>query len=354
MQNFSSKLVENSSDVFVEFTAKISDKDLLKLCKRYGTNALLWRRRFAGLLPEVEKRRLFEKKGCSSVFMFAAKLAGMRKSHVQRVLNVAKKFEALPILKAMLENGEVSINKLARIASVVTSANEEFWAAQAKLLSKSALETLVRDEKYLREASEDGLAIGGGQNKSAQGLGSSRKVDKNTQSGVYVFQGQNGLFKPQSDTESVPRHASGGIEFSQLVATQKFAQQELNISAEVKEKLLKLQRRGIDINELLTEFIEKRDQEIAQEKEKLAANTKSTNSHHLPAKIQKLIDKEFGIKCSIDWCMREAVEIHHLQRFSLAQKHDPRYLAPCCKEHHAIAHSIDLKFHEARAKSKSA
>lgn len=40
----------------------ISDKELYALCKKYGENALQWRRKFIGLLPEVNRRRLYEKK----------------------------------------------------------------------------------------------------------------------------------------------------------------------------------------------------------------------------------------------------------------------------------------------------
>ena len=58
---------------------KLSDRELYKLCKEYGTAARIWRRRFAGLLPEVLERRLYKKKGYTSLYEFAGKLAGMSK-----------------------------------------------------------------------------------------------------------------------------------------------------------------------------------------------------------------------------------------------------------------------------------
>ncbi len=42
----------------------------------------------------------------------------------------------------------------------------------------------------------------------------------------------------------------------------------------------------------------------------------------------------------------QGAEIHHTQRFSLASTHDPHYLAPLCKEHHQLAHAVDLKVQE--------
>lgn len=139
----------------------MSDHELLKLCQQYGERALLWRRKFIGLLPEV--------KGCGSIFEFTAKLAGLSEEQTRKALNLEKSFEDKPLLKNLLLNGEVGINKLARITAVVTSGNQEFWATQVKILSKAALETLVRDQKSLE---------------------------------------QNGLFETKNEDKSVPGHSN--------------------------------------------------------------------------------------------------------------------------------------------------
>jgi hypothetical protein len=89
-------------------------------------------RKFIGLLPEVYKRKLFEKKGFSSIFEFAAKLCGLSQEQVRLTLNLERRFEEMPTLKSMLENGEASINKLARIVSIATPENERELAANVK------------------------------------------------------------------------------------------------------------------------------------------------------------------------------------------------------------------------------
>lgn len=104
--------------------SKLADENLYNLCKVYGGKALMWRQRFIGLLPEVFKRRLYEKKGFGSIFEFAKKLAGLSEEQVRRVLNLEKKFEKLPELKSLLVNGEVSVNKLARVASIASEARQ--------------------------------------------------------------------------------------------------------------------------------------------------------------------------------------------------------------------------------------
>ena len=125
----------------------VSDENLYQLCQRYGENARFWRQKFIGLLPEVFKRKLYEKKGFSSIFEFSKKLAGLSEEQVRLVLNLEKRFEETPILKSLLVEGKVSMNKLARIVSIAKPENEMFLATQVQVLSKSAVETLVRDEK---------------------------------------------------------------------------------------------------------------------------------------------------------------------------------------------------------------
>ena len=274
----------------------ISDEKLFRMARQFGRNALLWRRRFIGLLPEVDRRRLWEKKGYESVFVFAQKLAGLTQEQVRRVLNLERKFEATPVLRKMLVTGEVSVNKLARVASIATQENERELAEKVKVLPQKAIETFVRDEKYaLHEENEM----------------------------------QNGFLEPKTEVKSVRAH-------------------NLGLSDEVTTKLLELQEKGIDLNEFLLETLEKREVEIEQEKEKIAENLKETGSRYVPIKTKRVLRKEHGGKCSIPSCCKPAVALHHTQPFALRRRHDPRYLAPLCKEHHAIAHSINVRASEMR------
>ena len=305
MQNIFLKSGENAVKNMTEISAKISDEKLYELCQSYGERARMWRQKFAGLLPEVFKRELHKKKGFGSIYEFAAKLAGMSEEQVRRVLNLEKKFETTPILKQMLLNGEVSANKLAKIASIATPENEELLANQVKLLPCRALETLARDVHVNTNLQEKSQNASGGDNG--------------------LFNGLNG---------------HGRLKISQ----------ELNLSAEVEQKLLELQQKGIDVNTVLLEFLEKRELAIAQKKEKLSAEAKPTESRHILAEVHDLLEEEHGEKCSIKTCARPATIIHHEQRFALSKIHDPKYLAPLCKEHHQIAHSIDVKYQEKAAR----
>lgn len=254
--------------------SELSDGQLFQRCRDYGEKALHWKRKFTGLLPEVERRRLWESHGFGSVFEFAFKLAGLSEQQVRTALNLDRRFADLPALKAVLESGEVSINKLVRIQSVATVDSEGFWVEQVKSLPQKALETLVRDERPLR-------------------------------------------------AQRAP----------------------LQLNESVKGRLEELQEKGIDVNLLLEEFLDRREAELEKKKTELVA---VGGSRYVPVAVKKVLQEEHGSKCSIPGCAKEAREIHQTRRFSLSRSHDPHYLAPLCKEHHQLAHYADQGYRNVR------
>jgi len=186
--------------------------------------------------------------------------------------------------------GRVSVNKLARVASIATVDNERELAEKIKKLPCAAVETLVRDEKC-----------------HAKGCN---------------LEGQNGLTKPLFEAKSVHVQTTHEAQRSALSSP------NLNfpLSNEVVEELNRLHAQGHDVNKILLELLKQRNEKIEQEKEEIAKNTPSTNSRYIPT------------------CQKFAQIIHHSQRFALAHTHDPRYMAPLCREHHQIAHVVDQRY----------
>lgn len=292
-------------------TSSLSNRCLYELCQKYGKLALLYRRKFIGLLPEVSRRRLYEQKGFGSIFEFAYKLAGLSEAQVKRTLSLDKKFEDKPVLREALVSGKVSINKLARVASIATVENQKSLLHQTELLSQKAVETFVRDINH----------------------------------------------------EFVRAHKI----------------EDLKLSDEVITKLCEIQNRGLDVNEVILNFLREREEKIARTKEILAreqenklmiareqkekvsqtdlmqtsqdcgknkssGNKRKSPPRYIPAKIRQIITEEHGTKCAIPHCPKPARTIHHTARFALSQNHNPHFLAPLCQEHHIIAHSMDAAF----------
>lgn len=121
----------------------LSDAQLYQLCKTYGENSRKWLRKFALLLPEVERRHLYVRRGFSSIYEFAAKLAGMSASGVDTALRVLDRIKDKPALRAVAE--ELGIQRVKPVMYVSTRENEAFWAEKARKMSKHALEIYVKN-----------------------------------------------------------------------------------------------------------------------------------------------------------------------------------------------------------------
>ncbi len=314
---------------------EISNEKLLKMCKVWGKQTLAARNKFIGLLPEVNRRKLYEKKFVS-IFHFAAVMAGVSREQVQSALNLANVFEQMPNLLALLVNGAVSVNKLRRVVSVATLENEAELANLVQTLSRVALETFVRDMQI----------------KLAQERESSGIFEKS-----FDVKIEDGLFELKSALVSWPGPASDKTTIIQNAQPFGYVSNP-PLNNNVKKKLNELAQKGIDINDLIEQALVQREKEIAEGKHRAAEKAKEKLieqivegkevSRAVPAETKRLIKKEHGIKCSVPTCNKPSQEIHHSDRFAMSQIHDPHFMAPLCKEHHRIAHAIDVKATEMR------
>lgn len=282
------------STVTPQQPAVLTNQQFYIKCVRIGSTAKTAVREFLALLPEAEDRQIYLEHGISNIFEFAAKLGGVSKEQVQRVLQLSERFETTPALKQALVSGDISLAKLSRVASVATPENQDFWVSKAELLSQPALETLVRDSKAI------------------------------------------------TSTDSVRSHSANPNKIVQKV----LQSDELKLSPKIMERLLALQNKGLDLNQLLEELLDHREQKIQQEKEEMAGEKHlkpPSNSRYISKKIKSVLKQEFGTKCAHSNCTNASINIHHQQRFALDPRHNPIYLLPLCKQHHEIAHSIDIK-----------
>lgn len=120
-----------------------TDQILHRQFSEYGLNAREWLRKCALLLPEIDRRQVWKKKGCSSIYEYAAKLAGMSRSSVEDALRIMKKVENFPALLELVERK--GLNRVRPILGIVTEENQQFWAEKAKEMSKNTLETYVKN-----------------------------------------------------------------------------------------------------------------------------------------------------------------------------------------------------------------
>ena len=208
-----------------------------------------------------------------------------------------------------LVTGEVSMYKLARATSVVTHENEEELMSQVRILSRRGLDQLVRDMKSEME----------------------EKIEVTPR---LVF------------GEDFVNNSSGKSLSGQGVYN------KLELREDVQERLLELENKGLNINDILMEMMDQRERDIREKKEMLAKEAEENGkqgrpvTRHIPAKIRTLLQKEYGTKCAIAKCERQSTNIHHAARFSITRNHNPLLLAPLCKQHHEVAHAVDTRVQE--------
>jgi len=211
---------------------------------------------------------------------------------------------------------------LAKIVSIATTENQMALAENVKVLSCRALETLTRDIRTSELNSET--------------------QDPQNQDGLQMpLIAPNFVHVSNSREQSESAYDKSGKE--EFAPPAKMI--ELKFSAKNLKNLLELQNKGIDINEIIEEALDKREAEIARAKKENSQKLKTTDSRYIPATIRHILDAEQGDKCSAPNCNNPAQIIHHELPFTITKIHDPNNLQKLCKAHHELKHSINIKFY---------
>lgn len=254
------------------------DKNLHRKFQEYGRNAREWTRKCVLLLPEIDRRQVWRKKKFSSIYEYAAKLAGMSRDTVNDALRVLRKIEDKLLIKQVVE--EKGINAVKPIVNLLTSENEKFWAEKAKEMSKNTLQTYIKDFR---------------QN--------------------YRLDGRAG---PSSQSVKI------------------------TISMELNSNLAaQLQKMKGDMSweELMMEFVQWSSEKIELKTvgEARPMPVKSKN-RYIPVAIRKHVVKKFGGICAYPTCFRRPTSIHHINRFWTDHIHDPKQMVALCDAHERMAH----------------
>ena len=120
-----------------------TDQTLHRQFSEYGLNAREWLRKCALLLPEIDRRQVWRKKKFSSIYEYAAKLAGMSRSSVEDALRIMKKVEVYPDLLAIIQ--AKGLNRVRPLLGVINEENQAFWVEKAQTMSKNTLATYVKN-----------------------------------------------------------------------------------------------------------------------------------------------------------------------------------------------------------------
>lgn len=289
---------------------KLSEKDkkIHDQFSNYGKNAKEWMLKCVLMLPTIEKNCIWAKKGFSSIYEYAAKLAGMNRNKVNEGLRILQKTENLPSIRKVIE--QKGLFAVKPVVNLATPATDNFWAKKAAEMSKSTLETFIKDfkkEQHLVDRPGAGSPTNNGLNKAT-------------------------LFQPDEDSETK-------IQIS-MKLDQKIVDELKKIKGEgdwnhLMQKLLKCSQKELEAEQ---KSLEEKEKCFQEELKKEKPSVVKTNNHSVTAAIKKYIEKRSGGKCEHPNCSKPGKHIHHTEPFAFKRLHDPDKLVHLCEEHHQIIH----------------
>jgi hypothetical protein len=300
--------------------SKMNDGELYEYCRKVGLNARMWKNRFIAALPEVYKRRLYKKKGFCSIHEFAAKMAGISCNVVDEMLRVDAKLRDKPRLKALIR--DKGLNKVRLVANVVDKGTENFWIEKINTMTKSALETYLKESRKSHPGMERGLKPdlrqGGGQNTLFGSENSISSSDDTSRSEKHTF-----TIQIDSETE---------IELRKL-----------------KQKIEKEKKEPVDWNTVMKELVKKANESSPKKHKRIIRRQKSAKvTRHIPAHKKREIAEKYKGRCAFPSCRQPGGFLHHAHRFALHKKHEQ--IVPLCKTHHELAHQSLIKNETRRPK----
>jgi hypothetical protein len=322
----------------------MSDSDLYSSFRNHGRLVRINIRKSAGLLPELARRRLHRKRGCGSIYEFAAKHAMMSHDAVDRVLRLDRKFEKMPYLRSLMENGVVGWSKLEVVSSIATVETDQLWADKVKKIPKKGLERLVRElrdqeiRSKVNDADERSLATDRGQ------FASNGQLDESPQI-VPIEHPPGGMFKPQGFSEAGKRESGewNTISFKLSPKTEK----KLRM---LKHSLEKKRKETLTLNDVLEaaltmtppqESVTIREVcEQCTKTDQLDREARGDVSRNIPISVQRLIKaRQEGGFCAFPRCRQAGIIFHHTRRFALKPSHDPDFIVLLCEAHERVAQS---------------
>lgn len=328
------------------------DKDLFEYCRSTGLKTRMWKNRFLAALPEVEKRRLYKKRGFCSIYEFAAKLAGVSRNVVDECMRIDKKLTNKPKLKALIsENG---LNKVRIVAGIAREETQDFWVEKVKLMTKSTLETYIKE---LRK-SHPGMVVDPTSNIAQEEGQNSLFNDEN------VISQQKDVSMLDMDSEPACGMAPDSIPKSNCERSAFTIRIDSETELELrkfKQKIEKERHEVVDWNTVMKEMVKKantnsrgsshrsrstrsavRDARpeapncVGRQTELRTAKKSKAGGRYVPAALKRQITEKYSGGCAFPGCNNPATVLHHPKRFSLQKNHDN--LKPLCEKHHELAH----------------
>lgn len=124
---------------------------------KYGANAKQWINKCKMLLPEIDRQKIWYKKGFGSIYEYAAKLAGLSHGQVRDALRIMKRIEDKPALLKVAE--KKGLGAVRPVATIATQEDQGFWADKAEEMPVRTLESYVRESRHVTRFDQKTIQI---------------------------------------------------------------------------------------------------------------------------------------------------------------------------------------------------
>ena len=346
-------MTEKDLKIHKEFSA-------LGKSRRECTNALL------SLLPEIDRDKIWQKAGFSSIYEYALRLAGLSTRLVNKALKIDQKLAEMPELKSLIKSQGLS--KIEIISRVASKDTEKFWCEKARTMTRDGLQRISLHEKAYQKTMGEPLLGTDKVVKVAEVQKMAENLGYDTVKIELTRRAKEAFYALKKDLPALSNRDALEIMLTELILlkSELSAGKAKSVNNSAKDSTPNLLSASDTSHETFTSTshrpriaLAKNSKKLSCGKLKLIKNKslkdsaiqsirkltnirllttqKSRPSRHIPALIRKSISRT----CSFPGCSRPRDHIHHPIHFAHHANHIS--LKPLCKAHHKILHQSIIK-----------
>ncbi|MDD3861947.1 MAG: hypothetical protein PHP74_03620 [Candidatus Gracilibacteria bacterium] len=338
MENSKIPITEISSTMSCKTkpTAFLNTADLHKQFLLLGRERNKITYKLLALLPQIYKRKIYEKHGFATIYEYAGKLAGLSHSTVEKSLKLEKKLENKPLLQKAIETR--GVHKVAIIANLATPETEKMFVDKITNMSKPALQQL---SKELRGKITGKIQTTWQIEMDEEMMKMFLKLKKNLGKFGSELSNKEAMRRMLKKWEEMSEGKEPKVVMGKNVKPQTQAKKKQEIPGENKRcpsNLTCHSREGGNLPQFsATNSIDSRlrGNDTATRSTRFARFAPA--SRYIPIAKKRLILAQTNGGCAHPNCQNPAQIFHHQQRFFQTKNHES--IISLCKIHHEFAHN---------------
>jgi hypothetical protein len=307
----------------------LSDDDLLRRLSDLVSQSRRVEAHLVAHIGEVDERRLYASKACSSMFVYATEVLHLSEAEAYLRIGAARASRKYPVLLAMLGDGRIHLSGIAALTRHLTEENFEKVLARAEHQSKRQIEELVAE------------------------LAPKPDVPATMRKLPTPPPAPRGQLRPERVAPPSPPAAL--MPPPRPAKVEPLAPERHKVtftaSSELRDKLERLQNLMDEdlaavieaaVSEKLERLEAKRFGETKSPRKTLEETDTSGKTRYMPAAVRRIVRRRDGDQCTfVDktgrrCTERRGLEFHHDDPYGRGGDHDPGRIRLLCKTHNLL------------------